>query len=30
VVGTADDDGAVRDVDEIAGEIWSAVEPLLP
>jgi dTMP kinase len=29
VVGTAGEDGAVRDVDEIAGEIWAAVEPLL-
>jgi dTMP kinase len=30
VVSTAGEDGAVRDVEEIAGEIWSAVEPLLP
>jgi dTMP kinase len=30
IVDTAADDGAVRDVDEIAGEIWSTVEPLLP
>jgi dTMP kinase len=30
VVSTADDDGAVRDVDDIAAEIWTAVEPLLP
>jgi dTMP kinase len=29
VVHTADDDGSLRDVDEIAGEVWSAVEPLL-
>jgi dTMP kinase len=30
VVSTAADDGAVRDVDDIAAEIWTAVEPLLP
>ena len=30
VVSTAADDGAPRDVDEIAAEIWTAVEPLLP
>ncbi len=30
VVPTAGEDGGVRDVDEIAGEIWAAVEPLLP
>jgi len=29
VVSTAGDDGAARDVDEIAAEIWAAVEPLL-
>ena len=29
VVSTAADDGAARDVDDIAAEIWSAVEPLL-
>jgi dTMP kinase len=29
VVATAGEDGAVRDVDEIAGEIWTVVEPLL-
>src|SRR5438445_963562 len=29
VVLTAGDDGAARDVDEIAAEIWAAVEPLL-
>ena len=29
VVSTADHDGAVRDVDDIAAEIWTAVEPLL-
>jgi dTMP kinase len=29
VVPTAGEDGAVREVDEIAGEIWAAVEPLL-
>ena len=29
VVGTAGDDGAVRDVDEIAADIWAAVEPFL-
>ena len=29
VVSTAADDGAVRDVDDIAAEIWTAVEPLL-
>jgi len=29
VVKTAGDDGAARDVDEIAAEIWAAVEPLL-
>jgi dTMP kinase len=29
VVSTAGDDGAARDVDDIAAEIWSAVEPLL-
>jgi dTMP kinase len=30
VVSTADDEGAARDVDDIAAEIWAAVEPLLP
>jgi dTMP kinase len=30
VVSTAGNDGAARDVDEIAAEIWAAVEPLLP
>jgi dTMP kinase len=30
VVSTAGDDGAARDVDDIAAEIWAAVEPLLP
>jgi dTMP kinase len=30
VVGTARDDGSVRDIDEIAAEIWAAVEPRLP
>jgi dTMP kinase len=29
VVRAADDDGNLRDVDAIAGEIWAAVEPLL-
>jgi dTMP kinase len=29
VVATADEDGAARDVDEIAAEVWAAVEPLL-
>jgi dTMP kinase len=29
VVSTAGDDGAPRDVDAIAGEVWAAVEPLL-
>ena len=29
VVGTAGDDGAVRDVDEIAADIWATVEPFL-
>jgi dTMP kinase len=29
VVGTAGEDGAVRDIDEIAADIWAAVEPLL-
>jgi dTMP kinase len=29
VVSTARDDGAARDVDHIAAEIWAAVEPLL-
>src|SRR3954470_1203042 len=29
VVQTADDGGSLRDVDEIASEVWSAVEPLL-
>jgi dTMP kinase len=29
VVSTAGDDGAARDVDDIAAEIWAAVEPLL-
>jgi len=29
VVRTAGDDGAVRDVDDIAGEVWAAVEALL-
>jgi dTMP kinase len=30
VVGTVGEDGSVRDVDEIAADIWAAVEPLLP
>jgi dTMP kinase len=30
VVGTVGEDGSVRDVDEIAADIWGAVEPLLP
>ena len=30
VVSTAGDDGAARDIDDIAAEIWTAVEPLLP
>jgi dTMP kinase len=30
VVGTAREDGSVRDIDEIAAEIWAAVEPRLP
>lgn len=29
VVGAAGEDGAVRDVDEIAADVWAAVEPLL-
>jgi dTMP kinase len=29
VVGTAREDGSVRDIDEIAADIWSAVEPRL-
>ena len=29
VVSTAGDDGGARDVDDIAAEIWTAVEPLL-
>jgi dTMP kinase len=29
VVGAAREDGSVRSVDEVAGEIWAAVEPLL-
>lgn len=29
VVAAADDDGALRDVDDVAAEIWAAVEPLL-
>ena len=29
VVSTAGDDGAARDVEDIAAEIWAAVEPLL-
>jgi hypothetical protein len=29
VVGAAGDDGTVRDVDEIAADIWAAVEPRL-
>ena len=29
VVATAGEDGAVRSVDEVAAEIWTAVEPLL-
>ncbi|HZS24145.1 MAG TPA: hypothetical protein VFA30_04065 [Gaiellaceae bacterium] len=29
VVSTEGDDGAARDVDEVAAEVWSAVEPLL-
>jgi dTMP kinase len=30
VVGTAREDGSVRDIDEIAADIWAAVEPRLP
>ena len=30
VVATAGEDGAVRDVDAIAADVWAAVEPLLP
>jgi dTMP kinase len=30
VVGTAREDGRVRDIDEIAADIWAAVEPRLP
>jgi dTMP kinase len=30
VVGTAREDGTVRDIDEIAADVWSAVEPRLP
>ncbi len=30
VVSTAGDDGAARDIDDIAAEVWAAVEPLLP
>jgi dTMP kinase len=30
VVSTAGDDGGAREVDDIAAEIWTAVEPLLP
>jgi dTMP kinase len=30
VVRTAAEDGTLRDVDEIAAEVWGAVEPLLP
>jgi dTMP kinase len=29
VISTADDNGSLRDVDDIAVEIWSVVEPLL-
>jgi dTMP kinase len=29
VVSTAGDDGAPREVDDIAGDVWNAVEPLL-
>jgi len=29
VVGAAGEDGSVRSVDEVAGEIWAVVEPLL-
>jgi dTMP kinase len=29
IVSTAGDEGAARDVDDIAAEIWAAVEPLL-
>ena len=29
VVGAAGEDGVVRDIDEIAADIWAAVEPLL-
>jgi dTMP kinase len=29
VVGTAREDGRVRDIDEIAADIWAAVEPRL-
>jgi dTMP kinase len=30
VVGAAREDGSVRDIDEIAAEVWAAVEPRLP
>jgi hypothetical protein len=30
VVTVTREDGLVRDVDDIAAEIWAAVEPLLP
>ena len=30
VVGTAGEDGAMREIDAIAGDVWAAVEPLLP
>ena len=29
VVGTAREDGSVRDIDEIAADVWAAVEPRL-
>jgi dTMP kinase len=29
VVSTADDRGAVREVDDVAAEVWSSVNPLL-
>jgi hypothetical protein len=29
VVSTADDRGAVREVDDVAAEVWSSVKPLL-
>jgi dTMP kinase len=29
IVSTGDDDGAPRDMDTVAGEVWRAVEPLL-